>query len=56
MSYDQSEMNDIKCIVDVKLQDDVHQNYSVNVHDVVKAINHLKYGKPDGRRVYGLII
>ncbi len=45
--YDQSEINDIKCIIDAKLQNDVHQNYSVNVHDVVKAINHLKYGKCD---------
>ncbi len=37
-----------KCIIDAKLQND-HQNYSVNVHDVVKAINHLKYGKSDGK-------
>ncbi len=48
MPYDQSEINDIKCIIDPKLQNAVHQNYSVNVHDVVKAINHLKYGKCDG--------
>ncbi len=41
-------MNDFKCIIDAKIQNDVHQNYSVNVHDVVKAINHLKYGKSDG--------
>ncbi len=46
--YDQSEINDIKYIIDAKLQNDVHQNYSVNVHDVVKATNHLKYGKSDG--------
>ncbi len=42
--YAQSEINDIKCIIDAKLQNDVHQNYSVNVHDVVKVIHHLKYG------------
>ncbi len=54
--YDQSEINDIKCIIDAKLQNDVNPNYSVNVHDVVKAINHLKYGKSDGEEVYGLII
>ncbi len=54
--YDQSDINDIKCIRDAKLQNDVHQNYSVNVRDVDTAINHLKYGKSDGRRVYGLII
>ncbi len=46
--YDQSEINDIKCMIDAKLQNDVHPNYSVNVHDVVKAIHHLKYRKSDG--------
>ncbi len=30
--YDQSDINDIKCIIDAELQNDVHQNYSVNVH------------------------
>ncbi len=39
--YDQCEINDIKCKIDFKLQNDVHQNDSVNVHDVVKAIHHL---------------
>ncbi len=46
--YDQSEINDIKCTIDAKLQNHLHQNYSINVHDVGKAINHLKYGKSDG--------
>ncbi len=48
VSYDQSEINDIKCIIYAKLQNDVQQNYSVNVYDVVKAISHLKYGTSDG--------
>ncbi len=48
MSYDQSEINYIKCIIDGKLQNYVHQNYSINVHYVVKAINYPKYGKSDG--------
>ncbi len=47
VAYDQSEINYIKYIIDAKLQNDVHQNYSVNVHDVVKVINHLKYGTSD---------
>ncbi len=46
MPFDQRKINDIKCIIDVKLQNDVHQNYTVNVHDV--AINHLRYGMSDG--------
>ncbi len=31
-----------------KLQNNVHQNYSVNLHDVVRAINDLKNGLSDG--------
>ncbi|MBL0711159.1 MAG: hypothetical protein JJV99_09145 [Colwellia sp.] len=54
MIYDQSEINDIKCIMDANLQNYVHQNYSVNVHYVVKAI--LNRVGLMGRRVYGLII
>ncbi len=33
--YGQSEINDIKCIIDAKLQNDVHQNYSGNANHVV---------------------
>ena len=41
-------MDDIKDNVNSKLGQSMNIKYAVLVHDVIKAISHLKHGKSDG--------